>query len=288
MIRFCIFIAFEYILNLLNLKSGVSIKAKKKKRTLISSDEVIVHTHEWSGYSFERFKVIKYTANKFLCGLKFHFERLEQYKGSRPIRSILTVSDLDENYMSKLNSQKYFQKKVEVYGVPNLGMDFGGYGFVARNLLGSDNKYIFLTNTSINADSDVFIDEYIDLFNKKNDLGLLGISYSSKIYQSLIRNNYTPHVQSFFILTTTDILREVLSANHGAFPGESESYKLSIIRFGEAKLSQIVLSLGYDIGIINESGNLQILPIQKDSSVVDGDYRLYVKKPNFVNRINNE
>ena len=288
MIRFYLFVVFEYMLNIMHIKKHMGVKAGKKQRNPILSDEVIVHTHEWSGYPFERHKVIKYTANKFLCGLRFHFERLQHYKGHRPIRNILTVSDLDDSYSERLKCEKFFDKSVEIYGVPNRGMDFGGYGFVVKNLIAGDNKYIFLTNTSVNADSDVFIDEYIDLFRRHRNLGLLGISYSSKVYQSLIKNNYTPHVQSFFLLTTTDILRELTAANGGVFPGENEEYKLSIIRFGEARLSQIILSLGYDIGIINEEGKLQLLPVQKDSSLVEGDYRLFVKKPNFINRISNE
>ncbi|MFU1858177.1 hypothetical protein ACK8HY_14255 [Sphingobacterium sp. NGMCC 1.201703] len=266
----------------------MQVQVMKKQRSPILNNEVIVHTHEWSGYASERHKVIKYTANKFLCGLRFHFERLQQYRGIRPIRNILTVSDLNDNYSEKLKSEKFFDKSVEIYGVPNRGMDFGGYGFVVKNLIAGDNRYIFLTNTSINADSAIFIDEYTDLFSKHSNLGLLGISYSSKVYQSLIRDNYTPHVQSFFLLTTTDILREITAANGGVFPGENEDYKLSIIRFGEARLSQITLSLGYDIGIVNEEGRLQLLPVQKDSSLVEGDYRLFIKKPNFINKIINE
>lgn len=288
MIRFYLFVVFEYILNILHLNKNMPVKVRKKQRNPILSNEVIVHAHEWSGYPFERHKVIKYTGNKFLCGLRFHFERLRDYQGHRQIRNILTVSDLDDNYSERLTCEKFFDKSVEVYGVPNRGMDFGGYGFVVKNLIAGDNKYIFLTNTSVNADSDVFIDEYINIFRAQSNLGLLGISYSSKVYQSLIRDNYTPHVQSFFLLTTTDILREITAANGGVFPGENENYKLSIIRFGEAKLSQIILSLGYDIGIINEEGKLQLLPVQKDSSLVEGDYRLFVKKPNFINRIINE
>lgn len=288
MIRFYLFVVLEYVLNILHLNKKMQVQAKKKQRSPILNNEVIVHTHEWSGYAFERHKVIKYTANKFLCGLRFHFERLQQYKGIRPIRNILTVSDLDGSYSERLRCEKFFDKSAEIYGVPNRGMDFGGYGFVVKNLIAGDNKYIFLTNTSVNADSAIFIDEYIDIFSAHNNLGLLGISYSSKVYQSLIRNNYTPHVQSFFLLTTTDILREITTANGGVFPGENEDYKLSIIRFGEAKLSQLVVTLGYDIGIINEEGALQLLPVQKDSSLVDGDYRLFVKKPNFINRIINE
>ena len=53
------------------------------------------------------------------------------------------------------------------------------------------------------------------------------------------------------------------------------------------KLSQIVQKLGLDIGIIDEKGKLLILPMEEDSAtdLVVGDYRLFVKNPNKINKI---
>ncbi|QQD15368.1 hypothetical protein [Sphingobacterium sp. UDSM-2020] len=284
MVRFYCYIILEYLLYFL-FGSPKKKVVRCKTRQIVNSNEVIVHTHEWAGYEFERKKVIKYIEKEFVCGLRFAIKRLTAYTGGFKLRKILTISDNNTDYISKLENSDFFDSSFEIYSVPNIGMDFSGYNYIYRNCLSEDNQYLFLTNTSVNGESQPFIDEYIKILSDNPQLGLLGISYSSKIYQTLVKSNYTPHVQSFFILTTTDVLKEIVHANDGIFPGAEENYKLSIIRFGEAKLSQIANSLGYDIGIVNENGALQILPTINDSSLVDGDYRLYVKEPNRINRI---
>lgn len=285
MLRFYFFVLIEYVIHLFGCHRKKPF-GSPKIRSQVFSNEVLVHTHEWGGYPFSREKKIKYTNNSFVCGLKFSFERLTAYGGEFVLRKILTVSDCEESYLSKLKNEEFYDSSFAIYSIPNRGMDFGGYNFISQNCLMDYNQYVFLTNTSINADSIFFIDEYIEIFKKNPKLGLLGISYSSKIYQTLVRTNFTPHVQSFFVLTTSDIIKEVMSNNNGIFPGSNYNYKLSIIRFGEVNLSQIVKRLGYELGVVNELGCLQILPNIQDNSLVDGDYRLYVNHPNKINKFN--
>ena len=95
-------------------------------------------------------------------------------------------------------------------------------------------------------------------FNKNLDVGLFGISSNSKKYQSIIVNNFNPHIQSLFFITTTNILHEVMKINNNIFPGlnSTKKNKYSLILNGEIKLSEIVLKLGYKIAVINEYGKV--------------------------------
>ncbi|ULT28277.1 hypothetical protein KUH03_17810 [Sphingobacterium sp. E70] len=132
MIKFYLFVVFEYFLHLLHIKRVGRIEIQRRERNPILDNEIIFHTHEWAGYCFERHKEIKYTGNKFVCGLKFYFDKFNSYKGANSIKGILTVSDLTEQYESRLKQQGFYNDKVKIYAVPNCGMDFSGYSFVAK------------------------------------------------------------------------------------------------------------------------------------------------------------
>lgn len=278
---------FSYPFNLLKKKKVIT----PKKKDLPSTDTLIFHIHEWTGYPFIRKKIIKYTNNEFNCGIKYSFEKIRNYTGVKNVRLILTISGKNYNkYVNDLKKQDFFIQNTEIYHVDNKAMDFSGYSFVAKNCLPSDkNEIIFFSNTSINKNNASFIDEYIKCFLENKEVGLLGVSFSSKCYQTLIRNNYTPHIQSFFFITTTTIIKEILSINNGDFPGEKECYKLGIIKFGEIKLSQLVLKLGYKLAFIDENGSLTILPssLKNQKNIKEGDYRLFIKNPNQINEIKN-
>lgn len=293
MIKFYLYVLYEYILYLL-FRIDLTKRNKRSLKTVrddskISLDKVIYHVHEWAGYPFVRQKLIKYRNISFSCGLRFSLERLKIYNGKYKLNKILTISDNREIYMKDLKRQGFFQDDIDIVSVDNYAMDFSGYSMVTRRLVLDDVDYcVFFSNTSVNAKLVEFIDDYVQVYLQNKNIGLLGISYSSKIYQTLIKDNFSPHIQSFFFLTSSNVLRKVMDNNGQIFPGEKEKYKLSLIRFGEAKLSRIVQDLGLDIAIINGNGELQILPQSKNDTekneIVDGDYRLYVQEPNTINK----
>lgn len=290
MIKFYLYIIFEYLNYLFfGKKDQEEITAKiRRKNDNSLSDNIVFLIHEWAGYPFVREKTIKRTQNKFTCGLKYSLERINSYIGKYKVEKILTISDCSDEYIERLKLSDFFKEDINIIPVTNKSMDFSGYSYLAHKIVSTkQNKLVFFSNTSVNAIKCDFIDQYIDIFLNNKNLGLLGISYSSKIYQTFIRNNYTPHIQSFFFLTTTEVLEKIIIFNKNIFPGERSDYKLSIIRFGEVKLSQIVQKLGLDIGIIDEKGKLLILPMEEDSAtdLVVGDYRLFVKNPNKINKI---
>jgi len=291
-IKFYLLLLKEVFQYFLCKKKPTHLYSKKIRKSITADSSVIFGIHEWAGYAYSRYKVIKYRNLEFKCGLIYSLERLNNYNGIHKISKILTISGASENYLSKLIGMPFFSSDIKWALVDNRAMDFSGYSYIFHNYLNNDiNQYVFLTNTSV-SDNYVngFIDEYIKVFNENKNLGILGISYSSKIYQSLLKNNFNPHIQSFFMLTTSGILRDVVKKNGNIFPGENEDYKLSIIRFGEAKISELILQLGFDIGIIDENGELVILPCDSmcKKEIVDGDYRLYAKNPNSINKVNSK
>jgi hypothetical protein len=255
-----------------------------KYRESISSNSVSVCVHEWGGFDDVRTKKIN-KIPEFTCGLFYQLNRYKNYNGKYNMDLTVTLSD---SHLLKKNIEHS-----KIIKVDNCGMDFSGYSNFFSVVKNHSNQYIILTNSSVNAISDDFLDDYLDFFKNDLSIGLLGISYSTKMYQSFIFNNFTPHLQSFFILTTTNVLKEIAELNSG-FPGAFVDYKLQLIREGEIKLSQLALKLGYKLVTILEDGT----PFYFDSSCMNdngrsledcffGDYRLFVKNPNSINKIKN-
>lgn len=165
--------------------------------------------------------------------------------------------------------------------VCNVGMDFSGYNAFYQSIKNKPNSYVILTNSSININSsNDFLDGYIKYLEDNKDVGILGISCSSKYYHTVLRWNFNPHVQSFFLMTTIDVLNEIVKWNNGTFPGINETNKHLLIREGEVKMTQAALSLGYNAAVVLPSGpvkfNYENYPLPK------GDYRNYTDFPNQI------
>ncbi|MDA9555549.1 hypothetical protein N9R54_04870 [Pelobium sp.] len=269
----------EFILRYISFKSNPT-----RKREPISTNKVIIGIHDWGGYDLRRVKKIK---EKYIeCGLSYQLDRFNNYTGKRDLAVNVTISDYEIGL-----KEKY--KYLEVIPVTNVGMDFRGYSKIIELHSNEANSYVLLLNSSVEASQVDFLDDYLNYMDKNPSIGLLGISYSTIFFQTLIRNNFKPHVQSYFLLTTLDVMKEVIKYN-GCFPGKNISNKLLLIRYGEVRLSKIIEKLGYDLAIITENGDPFIFP--KSSGLfktkylkwkmVKGDYRLTTSTPNKINSLN--
>ena len=109
---------------------------------------------------------------------------------------------------------------------------------------------VILTNSSVNAAQNDFLESYIHCMERHPQIGIFGYFLLYRMFQSLVRNNFTPHLQSFFLLTTTSVLREIAASNQNRFPGAGIGLKLLLIRKGEVALSRLVLRLGYRLAVI--------------------------------------
>ena len=291
-----VFSPFLFLIEELKKFNGKFIKEKNhltKNEVNLIDKEILFVVHEWAGYPFIRSKKIKYINKEFECGLKFHFKRWQNYQGKYKLKKVITVSECSNKYIEDLTKSDFFSNDIEIIPVENTSMDFSGYAYVCKNKLDKNkDQIIFLTNTSVDFNDISFIDEYSSLFENDPSLGLLGVSYSTKIYQTLIKNNFNLHLQSFFLVTRTSVLLSIIKKNGGHFPGSKETYKLGIIRFGESKISKIAQKLGYNVRVVLEDGTLHTFP--KSGLFYNGYfkwklpygvYRLHCANPNRINKM---
>jgi hypothetical protein len=247
------------------------------RKPVYNSSEIYIQFHEWGGYKSIRQKRLK-NSKIFFCGVEYHLNRFNGYD------TTLTISDVGLS-----DDIKALRKKVgAVIEVDNSGMDFSGYSAFYATIKNKPNAYVILSNSSVNGAQDDFIDSYLDYMQANRDVALLGVSYSTKCFQSLVINNFSPHLQSFFYFTTLDVLNEIVKANGGSFPGEYVDHKLLLIRNGEIKMSKIALKLGYSLAIVQEDGSVfkfNSTTSYRDWTLPRGDYRDYVKNPNKINPI---
>ncbi|MDR3694921.1 hypothetical protein [Mucilaginibacter sp.] len=291
MVKFILLLAGELVLLPILyvkefLKRYIAIPAGRVKiRKPVQNNEVLIGIHDWAGYNLKRKKVVNDI--QFDCGLSYQLDRVANYKGARKLNLSLTISGYDEGK----HGLKY--RGLNFTPVSNIGMDFQGYGHTILNNIGSKNCYLLLMNSSVEAKQVDFLDDYIDFLEQNPLVGLLGISYSSKMFQTVIRNNFTPHIQSFFMITTLDVMSEVVAHNDGKFPGQNINHKRLLIRFGEVKLSRIISKLGYQIAVVTEDNTPFIFPRTKSWfktaysqwTLPLGEYRFQVKHPNRINSI---
>ena len=277
---------FYFLINFSKFYFGFYDKNKYKirSRNNVISKVIKVCIHEWGGYNEHRIKKVK-NIKPFPCGLKYQLKRFEDAAANLSIDLTITVSDF---HLLNYN----IDKKYKILSVSNAGMDFSGYNAFYQQIKGEDNKFVVFTNSSVNALQFPFLDRYIQYFDINPSIGLLGISYNTSIRQSLIFNNFNPHLQSFFLLTTIDVLNEVVDFNNG-FPGLNISNKRLLIRQGEVALSTLVMNLGYDLACVLENGD--VLQFNKNCKSDNGhlswvlpfgDYRRLVKNPNAINPLN--
>lgn len=212
-----------------------------KERMPIYNRQVKVCVHEWGGYSFSRVKKIKHGV-AFSCGLG---KQIKRFSDVNKFDLAITMSD---KFLWKGENQI---QGVNIIEVDNKGMDFSGYEAFYRSIENQENCYVILTNSSVNNINYEFISGYLDYMNSNLDVGALGISYCTKMFQTLIRPNFYPHIQSFFIMTTLQVLRDVVSLNNGEFPGKGIDNKLLLIRKGEIRFSQLVTKAGYHLAVVN-------------------------------------
>lgn len=266
-----------YVKNILILEKAV----KRRVRKPVTTDTVYVEVHEWAGYPISRMKQLK-NGRIFQCGLEYQLGRFNMAKrySKYKVDLTVTVSDID-NYPYDM---KYLKGNCDrVLSVPNIGLDFSGYASFFQLVKDKPNSYVILSNSSINSSIDNFLDGYIEYLEENPDVGMLGVSYCTKMYQTLIRNNFTPHLQSFFLLTTVEVLKELVHLNGDKFPGIDITNKQLLIRNGEIKLSQLIMNLGYKLAVVRpDNGEPFKFTNKKAWNILKGDVRQTVNCPNRI------
>lgn len=253
----------------------------KRKREPVKSSVVRVCVHEWGGYAMERKKIFSNTS-KNICGLKYQLQRFSIYRKNGLVDLTVTMSDIN-----KSNNLNEVKKNCDHFiPVSNIGMDFHGYSTFFKSIIDEDNCYVILTNSSVEKTQTDFLEGYIRYMNENPDVGMLGISYSTRMYHTLIRRNFIPHIQSFFVMTTLDVLKEIVSLNKGKFPGADAGYKRLLIRKGEIPLSRLVLKLGYRLAVVYPNDGIPFkFTDESHWTHPFDDLRLTCPKPSYISEI---
>ena len=158
-----------------------------KKRLPINSPYVEVCVHEWGGYPLTRTKV--FGKKMVTCGLNGQLKRFEQYRQCGKARLTICLSD-ESRYQHHDFVSEHCDKLIAIDS--NIGMDFGGYSAFYNMIKNKEDCYVLLTNTSVDSSQCDFLDGYIHYMEMNLDVGMLGISYSTRMYHTLIRRNFVP------------------------------------------------------------------------------------------------
>ncbi len=283
-----LFLPFLYLFEeLKKICSSSKPLTQRRKRANVVSKKIYINIHEWGGYASSRKKKIK-NGKELTCGLEYQLLRFGSLNNRIEKEIYLTVSDIDL-FSDKMQNAKNVNV---IKSVSNHGMDFSGYSEFYNLVKEKENAYVILTNTSVNSIQTNFLSDYISYMEGNTDVGMLGVSYSSKIYQSLIKNNFNPHLQSFFLLTTIGVLGEIIAENSKHFPGAGVVYKRLLIKKGEVKISKLVQKAGYNLAVTLEDGS--VFKFGKNNAfdngykrwkLKNGDVRLTCANPNIINEI---
>lgn len=252
-----------------------------RKREPVKSGVIKVCVHEWGGYSIDRQKTFS-ESSSIQCGLKFQLQRFLPYRERGLVDLTVTMSDSEKH-----TDLDYVKRNCDHFvEVSNVGMDFRGYSTFFHSIEKSNNCYVILTNSSVERSQTDFLNGYIKYMEGNPDVGMLGISYSTRMYHTLIRRNFIPHIQSFFVLTTLDVLTEIVRFNNGRFPGEDADYKRLLIRKGEIPLSRIALKLGYRLAVVYPENGIPFkFTDKKHWNHPFDDLRLICSRPNYIAEI---
>lgn len=250
----------------------------QRYRKAACTGTLYVGLHEWGGYKLTRSKKVN-VIKPFECGLKYQIERFKKdYKGLKKIDLTITMSEPtlheDLEYV-KQNCDSFIETS-------NLGKDFAGYKAFYDSIKNKSNAYVLLTNTSVSSYKCDFIDCYTNYMENNKDVGILGISYNSKCRVSFVKNNFTPHLQSFFLLTTIEVLNQIFEKNNNEFPGANIELKQLLIRDGEIKISQLALQLGYKLAVVTDNGVCKFTNDINDWNLKYDDCRLGSDTPNNI------
>lgn len=253
-----------------------NIQKRNKCRKSCLNDVIYVCIHEWGGYAMQRTKEV-HRIPSFNCGLESQIRRFKKYYGKYTVDLTITMSEPEKHN----NLERVKSCCDNFISTDNIGMDFAGYSAFYNSIKGEQNAYVILTNSSVSDVEVEFIDDYINYMESNLDVGMLGVSYNSKCYQSIKRTNFTPHLQSFFLMSTIDVLHEIVKFN-GEFPGAGIRNKRLLIREGEIRISQIVLSLGYKLAVVTNEGVVKFTNNRNDWNLKIGDCRIGSEFPNAI------
>jgi hypothetical protein len=237
---------------------------------------------DWAGYPLFRQRTL--WTHRIECGSGRILENMERYQAGVPFDVILVINGKDPfnpaSAYQALSKRHAFIEKVLFRD--NTGFDIGAYNHGFQLLKNSQYQgdVLFMNSTLEGPSHDGWLLKYQKLFDQHEHTGLCGISMNSH-NTNADRWVFMPHVQSFFLYTTMQVLQHVFAdALCGA---EVVDNRQTLIAEGEIGISQNILRAGYGIACLafedffyTENGSWD---------VPEGDLRTKAEFREFANRI---
>ncbi len=251
------FIFFNSINNYLGFLFPFDTKKENFVRKPLGKN-VSLCIQDWVCYENIRYKTLKNGAS-YRCGLLNQEKKFlsKKYNINKKLYISGTVEEHKQFFDQKLKNISLNDFKITKSS--NEYLDFSSYKSFYNSLDKKYNDVLIFCNSSVSTEFNFpIIDEYLDYFYQNEDIGIMGISSNTKDQQSFIFNNFSPHIQTLFFITSTFLLNEIVIANNGIFPGENSTLynKYSIIQNGELTLSKLTLRLGYSIAVVDQFGDV--------------------------------
>lgn len=222
---------------------------------------------DWIGYPLQRRR--RMGRNKHICGLGPLLKNLQTYEPgigydlmliinsvlqeSKPIFRQFPALIKRRQRQIKRRKARYLKLKQQyqiistlIFRESNLGKDIGAYDFGFNEL--KKEGYtgdVVMMNTNIRGPSENdWLINYYKLFRKHQNTGLCGVSLNSHD-TTQTPPVFDPHVQSFFIYSTMEVLKKAFP---NILPGaDFDVEKDKLIQTGEIGISRTILDMGYGI-----------------------------------------
>ncbi|MDD3906131.1 MAG: rhamnan synthesis F family protein [Candidatus Omnitrophica bacterium] len=243
--------------------------------------------NDFIDYPLRRRKAI--FRRKFWCGIGCLLENMSRFKAGADFKVILVINssggpEMKEKKLLYSSLRRKYPFILDIIFRDNSGFDFGAYdaGYRYLKATGYSNDIIFMNSSAIGPSDDHWLSQYSDLFHDKpKNIGLCGISLNSHTTH-LEKKEFKPHVQSFFIYTSMNVMSRVFGDSLAeTVPALSE--KLDIISAGEIGFSWKVIEAGY--GITSKLFKDFVYYKDAEWTVPCGDMRFTKKYNHLANHI---
>ena len=233
----------------------------------------------WASYGVKR---VKELGCEWQCGVHTVLQNMQRYDGGVDFDLVLVINAAStEQKPVYMHFKEEYSFVHDVIFRSNMGFDFGAYnrGYQLLRASGYSGDVVFM-NCAVNGPHrDGWLEAYHRLFHARGEhVGAVGAStfaYAGhqvpeetakkikKVSGRLpvigewysryaLRKYRAPHLQSYFIYTSMDVLTDVFA---GALPGANvKDDKLRLISEGEIGLSRSLLDAGYSISCVQFDG----------------------------------
>lgn len=212
--------------------------------------------------------------------------------GVKRIRLFIVVSDVDglgkkeEKFIETTNKifdgSRYIKlEKILIKG--NIGRDLSsakvGLDEIS-NYANPDDIIMVRNRSSIGPFEKKWYSAYLNLFDDKENIGLVGNTINLQYHEEVDPERIAPHVQTYIYLSSYFLLDKL----RADFPGINEVDRLKIICNGEIALSERIMEMGYKISSLFWRGEVFGKDLPINESLPKKDIKENIRGLPFIHR----